>query len=322
MLELISRRVRLLLKSELDLQKDRLLAELRADQNAAVEAEKRSQEAALEKHLGAQAFERGIPFDRTTREFIFQGLRLLNSLAVNAGATFQILPDGRLEVQIGAAAFVPETTQEIGILKEIFEDEVYFVDTREPMFVWDIGANVAAASLYFASVHGWDVAAYELFPKTAAAAEDNIRRSGLGDKIELNVVGLGAKTEKLTVTYNEASRGSNGLFGNTGKDKSGEEQSVEVRVVDVAEEIEKVVRRAGNRPILAKIDCEGAEYEILPRLAQTGKLRLLTAIILEEHSLTGRNRSEILTPLRDAGFIVRRDRRMEKEVSMMFAVRI
>jgi FkbM family methyltransferase len=322
MLDQISRRLRLFLKSELDLQKDRLLEELRADENTRREAERISLEAELELRLGTMANRLGLTIEQVRRDFILQGAVYLNMLVLDVDAKLNILPDGRLEVRIGKAVFIPETFQEIGILREVFVDEAYLVETRKPMYVWDVGANVATASLYFAAVHGWDVSAYELFPQTAEAAKVNIERSGMETQIDLSVFGLGAKTEELTLMYNERSRGSNGMFGNTDPNMSGDEIPVKVSIVDAAEEIDRVVERAKDRPILAKFDCEGAEYDILPRLAETGKLNHISAILMEEHILPGHSREDLIAIIQDAGFIIRRTRRMDKHVSMLFASRI
>jgi FkbM family methyltransferase len=190
------------------------------------------------------------------------------------------------------------------------------------MYVWDIGANVATASIYFASVQGWDVSAYELFPKTAEVARENIDRSGLSDRIKLNAFGLGAITEELTLMYSDRSKGGNGFFTNFSPNLSDDEVPMDVKVVDAAEEIQQVRKLANQRPILAKIDCEGAEYKILPRLAETDNLRFITAIVMEEHKVVGHDREALVTLIRDAGFIVRRTRRMDDTVSMLFACRV
>jgi FkbM family methyltransferase len=233
-----------------------------------------------------------------------------------------VIEDGKLAVRIGQLTFTPETLQEIWILKEIFEDEVYLVESQKPMYVWDVGANVATASLYFASVLGWDVTAYELFPQVAEAARSNIHRSGFTDRISLSAFGIGARTEDLTLMYNERSRGSNGLLGNTAPDLSGAQVPVKVKVMDAAEEIKKVLELAKGRPILAKFDCEGAEYDILPRLVETGNIRSISAIVMEEHIVEGHNRETLVKLIQDAGFLVRRSARMDKHVSMLFACRI
>ncbi len=310
MLSKIARRLRLFIRSELDLHKDRLL-------EVVAEAERKS----FEGRLVAQANQVGISFDREKNSHILQGFKYLDNLCLNVKAQITLTKTGSTEVHIGDACFVPETLQEVRILSEIFEDEVYLVESKEPMYVWDVGANVATASLYFATVLGWDVSAYELFPKTAEAAERNISRSGLENRIHLSAFGLGRKTETLTLQYNEQSRGSNGMFGNTDPWVTGQAIPIDVKVVDVAEEFKVVQDRAKGRPILAKFDCEGAEYDIIPRLIETGQIRSIEAIVMEEHLIEGHSREELVNAIRDAGFIVRRSRNLFTHVALLFAVR-
>ncbi|MDR3692833.1 MAG: hypothetical protein P4L46_25865, partial [Fimbriimonas sp.] len=175
---------------------------------------------------------------------------------------------------------------------------------------------------YFATVHGWDTSAYELFPPTAKAARANIERSGLAERIELNAFGLGAKSETLTLRYNEASRGSNGIFGNTDPDATGDDVAIDVNVMDAAEAFVNVQQKAASRPILAKLDCEGAEYAIVPRLIESGAIDHITAIVMEEHVIQGQDREKLAGSIRDAGFIVRRTRKVDDHVSLLFACRL
>lgn len=318
MLDFITGRLRLFLRSELDMQKDRLLQELKGDK-VWYRAEERKR---FERSLASMAERRGFTIEQVSRPFILEECIRLERLVSSVGAKLEILEDGRLEVRIGQAAFVPATAQEIRILLEIFEEEVYLIESRTPFYVWDIGANVATASIYFATVHGWDTSAYELFPPTAKAARANIERSGLAERIELNAFGLGAKSETLTLRYNEASRGSNGIFGNTDPDATGDDVAIDVNVLDAAEAFVNVQQKAASRPILAKLDCEGAEYAIVPRLIESGAIDHITAIVMEEHVIQGQDREKLAGSIRDAGFIVRRTRKVDDHVSLLFACRL
>ena len=97
----------------------------------------------------------------------------------------------------------------------------------------------------------------------------------------------------------------------------GAQVPIEVKVVDAAEVIEDVKKRADGRRILAKFDCEGGEYEILPRLAKTGNLRALSAIVMEEHILPGQNREALVSVIRDAGFLIRRTEGVNDHLGML-----
>jgi FkbM family methyltransferase len=261
-------------------------------------------------------------FDNVAHAHLIRHIELVARLVGDLGATLAQLPDGRIEFRIGQVRIVPETPQELGILVEIFRDGIYRVEAAKPMFVWDVGANVAAASLYFAGVSGWDVAAYELFPQTAEMAKDNVARSGLANKIMLTAAGVGSKDESLSLPYYPDSRGSNGLYGNDYAPQGSDRSEVQVQVLDAASVIDSVVKTAAGRPILAKLDCEGAEYDILDRLAEAQKLRVITAIVMELHAVPGRDPKIAIQLLLNNGFLVRRARHTADDLSIVYATRL
>jgi FkbM family methyltransferase len=254
-------------------------------------------------------------------EYVLKAIPQLLDLVREDGAAIAIDPQLGFEVQICGVKLLPATAQEIIIVHEVFHDEVYSLEYRQPMYVWDIGANVGTTALYFAAVSGWEVSAYELFPATAAAARTNIDRSGLDAKVTLADVGLGKSDRRMSLPYNAGSRGSNGFFGNTALDKQGVDQMIDVSVRDAAEVFEEVYRRAAGRPILAKLDCEGAEFEIIPRLKESGALAKITTIALEVHALPETDPDALVADLLEVGYVVRRRRKLRKDVDMIYATR-
>lgn len=263
-----------------------------------------------------------ITFDDARHAHILENLERIAVLVRDAGAKLSLLPDGRIEVQIGNCRIVPETVQECGILVEVLRDEIYFWESEEPLFVWDVGANIGVSALYFADVLGWDVAAYELFPVTAQAAIDNFARSGLEHKIHVEAAGVGMRNETLTLPYFADTRGSNGLYGNDTAAGTADSTLTEVRVRDAVEVLDEVMARANGRPILAKFDCEGAEYDIIERLESAGRLRSLTAIVMELHAFPGLDPSTLIGRLLRAGFLIRRSKNPKGHLSIVSAVRL
>jgi len=325
MLGVVANRLRFFFRSELDLAKDRLLAEIRTD-DARIDPRFRAMREMGwtfdEGHPFEQIVGFGIAFDPKAHRHWIDGLPWLATLVKEKDASLNQLPDGRIALTIGSIRVVPETHQELGLLVEVWHDEVYNMECAEPVFVWDIGANAGFASLYFAARHGWDVAAFELCPPTADSAVENVKLSGLESKIKVHSIGIGGKDGTLEITYSSQIRGSNGIFGNVAWwDPQGEEQTLEVQIRDAANVFDEVAAQASGRPILAKIDCEGAEYEILDRLHQSGKLALISAIVMEAHVLPGLHPDRALSVLLNGGFIVHRTRKLSTPSTTFFASR-
>lgn len=329
MLGSLARRARLFLQSELDLQKDRIIAQLvedlrrqrlfNADPSSAVAQLGWLVSGDTEKtHVTGLNF----TFDHRTDFAFVAALELVAILVRDLDAKLRRLPDHRIEIQIGRIRVTPATAQEIGILVEVLRDEIYMVQSPEPMYVWDVGANVGIASMYFANVADWDVAAYELFPATAAAAHENIERSGLADRIKLVTAGVGARDGRLTLPYYTVSRGSNGLYRQEGEADAGTSSRAEVQVIDASAVISQVKAEAAGRPIFAKFDCEGAEYDIVARLEATGQLRLISAMVMELHALPGLEPGKVLSSLKTSGFLVHRPQRPAHDLSIIYATRL
>ncbi len=317
MLGALGRRLRLFLRSELDIQKDYMISQLRPT-NELDEAGWTLRNENGETHVS------GLNFAFNTKDHIHfvRHLIYVAKLVKEVNAKLNHLPDGRVEVQVGQVRIAPETAQELGIVSEVFCDKLYQVESPEQMFVWDVGANVGVASLYFAGVLGYDVAAYELFPTTAAAAKNNIERSGLSDRISLTVAGVGRTNDLLKLPYFLETRGSNGLYRKAGSEGTESSSIVEAEIRDASEVLREVVAQAKGRPILAKFDCEGAEYDIIARLEETGELRSIQAFVMEVHTFTGLDPQQIVKSLTKAGFLVRSLPTATRELGVLFASRM
>lgn len=264
----------------------------------------------------------GLTLDPALHEEVLRAMPAFLALKA-AGAEFAFLENGRvLQVRIGDARFETETFHLIYVLQEVFAEEIYGISHPEPMVVWDVGANIGAAAIYFSSVYGWLVEAYELFPATAEEARRNISLSGVSDLVRLHAVGLGAESRQMRLPYSEAYRETNGLFGNLANEPRGPDTEVEVEVLGAAAAFESVRARADGRPIYLKLDCEGAEYEILDRLETVGALREIAAMAVEVHAIPGQDPSALVGRLVASGFTVHGPRRLTGIAGMLHAVQL
>ena len=225
------------------------------------------------------------------------------------GVTFCDSPDGIIADTPGFKLLI-STSQEFFVLREILCDEIYnFGLAPRDVVVWDVGMNVGAASLYFATrPYVRAVVGFEPFRPTFEVAKKNIAMNpGLHSKIKPYNLGIAARASSMEVEYDSSLSGIASLVGvpeGTGGASrlSGRSATVTLEHVDLIAAdcaLREILRDYPNCAIVAKIDCEGSEYEIIRCLHEKRLLRELSVIILEWHKLGPR---ELQNILHEAGF--------------------
>ena len=258
--------------------------------------------------------------DPRRHEFLLGAMPILDRFAAH-GARIErdaagdpVFAQGDVRVRI-------ENADDVGHLEEIFMEEVYGLAYGGDALVLDIGLNVGVAALYFAAVKGWEVVGYEPFPETAEAARGNVAASGLEGRIEVRNAAISDAAGTLTLPYDPEKRGRNSLFFDQAY---GETLAAtrEVRIEDAAAVFREMRARAGGRALIVKMDCEGAEYPILDRLAAEGLLGTFEAVVLEYHPFhPGRGPNDLRAKLVGAGFMVHLPPGRPEGIGLMWAVR-
>lgn len=208
------------------------------------------------------------------------------------------------------------------VLAEIFYHEVYnFSFLHGNWVVIDVGANAGAASLWMASrLNVRRVYAFEPVGPTYALLIENIELNpSLKDKIEAYRNGLGGTTQTLRVPFHRdhiTSVSSRGTFDACFKPESLET----IDIVCASSALEPIFLSCGQDRVFLKLDCEGAEYEILPCLATAGLLRRVEALIVEWH---GGDHQSLVTALEGEGFFcfTEWERRDRWQIGLIRAVR-
>lgn len=115
--------------------------------------------------------------------------------------------------------------------------------------VIDIGAHVGVVSMYLAKKYGAEVWAYEPLPENYRRLVLNIERNGLQDKVHPFNLAVTGDGRDVNITANMTNSGGNSIYD------GGE---VAAHSTTFAE----ILKQTGAVDLL-KIDCEGAEFEIL-----------------------------------------------------------
>jgi len=162
----------------------------------------------------------------------------------------------------------------------------------------NVGANIGAFDVAVASLV--DVieraVCFELNPRTAARLRNNLIINRL-DGIIVKEVGIGA--QRATLTINETGSGHNfNLYAR----HQGNGDAVICHVVPFDEAMQGLPSGETGWDLL-KLDCEGAEYEILSSAGER-LLRQFAHIVLELHQPPpGYGEAEIFEALKRAGFV-------------------
>lgn len=188
------------------------------------------------------------------------------------------------------------------ILTEVLEGRAYPLEALSPYLerdkvklILDVGANVGAASVFFAvNFPNADVWAYEPNHDAFSLLCKNVVVHDGDDLCLAHVTpseyGLGEETrkEKLYLGKQDSVRGS--IHGKEG------EPFQEVAILEAATAIQRLFA-APHSPQeidILKLDTEGCEYQILDSLANAHALHQIQTVFLEFHSAWDRQQIDML----------------------------
>lgn len=262
----------------------------------------------------------GLDLHPRRHEAIFRQMAPFAGIVASGVGRFEMVEDVPTLI-VGEARIRLDRRDKTDIVAEVFGGGVYDVSLGREALVLDVGMNMGLASLYFAAVKGWETVGFEPFAPTCAVARANIEFAGLGGRIETREVGLSDRDGTAEMPYDPNWTGRNGLFYS---DTYGEAHTIQtIHLVDAAEVVREMRRRAGDRALVVKMDCEGAEYAIFDRLESEGLLGGLDAIVLEYHAFVpGRDPRELERMLLEAGFAVLLRRARAADTELMWGIRI
>lgn len=208
----------------------------------------------------------------------------------SCGFTFRAEADGEIEACGPGIRVRLNSNEECFILREIFCEHIYDVQPAEGALVIDIGMNIGLASLFFAaSLPKSRVIAFEPFPSTFARAQRQFGLNAeLASRIESHPFGLWRADDRRTLACRPDAKGSTGLWGIHAGPALADGEAVKQGIVlrDAAAVLGPLLEQhAGRTPVILKIDCEGAEYEIFDRLSEAGLAGRFDVILMEWHRL-------------------------------------
>lgn len=215
---------------------------------------------------------------------LIQGYQMAKALAVRGDAVFYYDAESRLRVTIQGVNFFIEYTDELYVIKEVFVSGDYNYQSPHDFMVIDIGMNIGATSLFFQKIDRVKkIYAYELFEPTYQSALRNLEINK-SSKIISHNFGLGGANQKLTLPYSKSSKARMGVKGLPPKELFSDAELINVTIKDAAEEIGRIASLEPTLKKVCKMDCEGAETEILEQLFEQHVATLVDIFIIEWHS--------------------------------------
>ena len=265
-----------------------------------------------------------IVISKLDHEFFLKGYHYAKTLRDAVGAEFSIGRSNEILVELCGIKLHVQTSEELYILNEIFVENIYniVITGKNPLLIWDIGMNVGFSSLFFAAKYtNCLIVSYEPFTQTYDRAMANFSLNPyLSDRINAQNAGIGSSNKELSVEYCSEYKGSIGV---SGVPKRLTNQNIKISredilIIEANEVLESIVSEYPNRDIIAKIDCEGSEYEILECLFESDQLQNINVIMLEWH-YDGPQKIEEL--LKKSGYLLFSFKPYNSGTGMIYAIR-
>ena len=182
--------------------------------------------------------------------------------------------------------FYIESPEEFFILKEVFIEKDYNLLSNESFVVFDIGMNIGISSLFFAlNKNVAKIYSFEPVVATYNQAVYNLELNpSYSNKIETFNYGLGGATRVEKVLYNSQAKGNCGIRLDLSLviDKDNAEE-IEINIKNIGEVLPHLLSKHPQQKKVLKIDCEGAEYEILEKLNELNLLEEIDVLLIEWH---------------------------------------
>ena len=247
---------------------------------------------------------RGGSFAGAVRLFYYAGLKSplahRGITAFRAGRILRI-PFHISENKVGEVC-LRDNGLDVVTLAEFFSPEAFIVNQlpdREPSVIYDIGANIGVASLFFraryprATIYG-----FEPLPSNYEICSMNYRNLNHARAFPW---ALGSSTGTATFEFEANDNRGGRLTASSAVNSESPSQSISVEVFTIADAIRE---KQLAPPELLKIDVEGAELEVLKGMGDYAAS--VKAIHLETHGPG--LRAQCLRWLRDNGFSVSGER--------------
>jgi FkbM family methyltransferase len=182
--------------------------------------------------------------------------------------------NGQVYMKIDGFTFLLNFPHGIFELLEIFQDNCYEAFDVKNKTVVDIGAFIGDTAIYFAGKGAKKIIAYEPNPPIYEIAKKNIQLNKLTNKIQIRQQAVTNKHGTRNFMVIPTHPGASTIHFK----REGAKKEITVNTIPLS----AITQELGHIDLL-KLDCEGAEYEILPTAYTEGALNNIDKIAMEIH---------------------------------------
>jgi len=253
-----------------------------------------------------------------------ESLGLFLTLAVHDGIKLDNSKEGELTIICGDTRIKGDTFDNFYVVQELFAEGVYSIHQKtDKIVVIDVGMNVGVASLYFAGLKNvTKVYSYEPFPETYNRALNNFNLNpSLKNKIVPHNAGVGGADAILDIPMIKGESAvlstSDFFIQQMDTDQS---KKITVGITDIKKILPQIIDKHPGESILLKLDCEGAEYDIIDQLDKTNQLGKINVIVIEWHMKGYQTLNDTLVANNFCTTVFPRPNAVMKDTGMIYAV--
>lgn len=191
-----------------------------------------------------------------------------------------------------------ESLEEFHILNEVFVNQDYNLISNDKSVIIDIGTNIGTSAIFFSKLDFVEkIYAFEPLKDTFDQAQYNLKLNvNLHKVVSIKNFGLGSDDREEVFMFNKKTKGNTGVRGRLSPSYSGarnfEKRMVQIK--DASIEIENILKETENRKVVIKMDCGGAEYEIIENLKASKLLNNIDILMIEWHDKGAKSIEDIL----------------------------
>jgi FkbM family methyltransferase len=208
---------------------------------------------------------------------------------------------GVVRLREGFKFWVRPGKNDIQTIIEQFVGQVYTAedyDLQDDSVILDIGANIGTFSVYITKyLKGkFRIFSYEPYPDNFELLKKNIELNKLEENVKIFQMGAGKRKETRELFVSEEGNAYHSMYFENAKSKN-----ITIEVLPLKDIFEtNNIRSCG----FLKIDCEGAEYEILYNTPEQiyGRIKYMS---IEYHPVEGYSPTDLQKFLSDRGFEIR-----------------
>ncbi len=253
-----------------------------------------------------------------------ESLNLFLTIASHNEIKLDSSREGEISILCGSTRIDGDTFDNFYVVQELFAEGVYNIHLNaDKIVVCDIGMNVGIASLFFAGLKNVaKVYSYEPFPETYQRALKNFNQNPLlKDKIIPCNAGVGGMNALLKVPMIKGESAvmstSDFFIDQMETDRS---QTISVDIIDIKKIIPQIFQQHTGEAFLLKLDCEGAEYDIIDQMDKAGMLTNISVIVIEWHMKGYQFLNDILIANNFCTTVFPRPNQVMQDTGMIYAV--